>query len=344
MKNKSRLTINDVAFKAGVSKSTVSLVIQGSPLVKPETRKAVEEAMVEIGYVYNRGAANFRNRSSNIIGLIIHDLTNPFFSEMCVGLEKELANSGYIVFLSNTSEDPKIQLRNFNAMKEHRAAGFVICPALGTDDNFVESLKNQDSPVVSVIRPLPNNDCFDLVTPDVFQGTYLATKHLYEQGYRRIAFVGGLDSVIRKKRIDGYRKALSELNLTYNPDLIVDFSPSRENGDTAIRELIAEQKDQVDSCVCYNDLVAFGALWGLHDLGVSVGQRFGVVGFDNIAATSHTTPPLTTIATDPQEIGRATAELLLQRIKGSQTKVVDLVQPIDLIVRNSSGRKSESNR
>ncbi len=342
MKKNSSVTINDVASEAGVSKSTVSLVIRNSSLVKPATRKVVVEAMQRIGYVYNRDAANFRSRSSNIVGLIIHDLTNPFFAEMYVGLEKRLANSGYIALLSNTSEDAEVQLRNFNIMKEHRIAGFIVCPAQGTDQQFIEALKQQNTPVVSVIRRLPDPDkSFDYISADVRQGTYLATRHLLEQGYRHVGYIGGLDTPIRKDRLKGYKQALSEFDLRVDEKCIYTCQPTRANGEKAIRELMLSPNVELDACVCYNDLVALGTLWGLHDLGVAVGKEFGVVGFDNVAAAAHTTPPLTSVASNSDDIGRAAAERLLHRIENNTEQPVHIVKPVELVVRNSSGRQPD---
>src|SRR5919107_2311033 len=129
----SRATIIDIAEWAGVSKSTVSLVVSGSPLVKPETRARVEAAIDELGYVYNRGAASLRKARSNIVGMVINDLMNPFFAELAVGIERVLQGSDYIPFIANTGENPARQAQVFRSMREHGATGIIVCPAVGTD-------------------------------------------------------------------------------------------------------------------------------------------------------------------------------------------------------------------
>ena len=118
-----RVTIIDIANRAGVSKSTVSLVISGSPLVKAETRRRVEAVVDELGYVYNRGAANLRTARSNIVGMVINDLTNPFFAELAVGIEGALQGSDYIPVIANTGENLIRQAQVFRTMREHNAAG-----------------------------------------------------------------------------------------------------------------------------------------------------------------------------------------------------------------------------
>lgn len=341
MSKKSRATILDVAKAAGVSKSTVSLVLQNNPVVKPSTREKVEKTIAELGYVYNRDAANLRNRSSNIVGLLIHDLTNPFFAELYVGLEKTLANSGHIALLSNTAENPEVQLKNFQAMTEHNTAGFIICPALGTDEAFVERLEQQNIPVVSIMRPMPGKQQpFDLIHADNLEGTFVATTHLIEQGYRNIAFIGGHDTQVSKDRVKGYKRALKKAGLEYNEQLHYRCPPNRSNGELAVRKLLNRTDLSIDACVCYNDLVALGALWGLSDLGIQVGKNFGVVGFDNVAAAGYTNPPLTSVATNPQDIGMTAAKMLLEKIQNGRTDVSHVIKPVRLIERLSSRKQS----
>src|SRR5262245_1823085 len=124
------VTINDVAHAAGVSKSTVSLVLQNSALIKQETAERVRNAAEKLGYVYNRQAADLRRKSSNIIGVVINDLGNPFFAELLVGMERKLADAGYICLMAHTEERLDIQERVLASMREHHAAGLILCPAL----------------------------------------------------------------------------------------------------------------------------------------------------------------------------------------------------------------------
>ena len=337
-KNK-RVTINDIAKVAKVSKSTVSLVLQKSPLVKPETREKVEKAMAKTGYVYNRHAANLRSNSSNVIGLLIHDLTNPFFAELYVGIEQALAEAGYITVLSNTSENPKTQTRNFSAISEHNIAGFIICPAMGTEEGFVHALEDQKFPVVLVMRPLPGDHKFDLVTADNKLGTFLATQHLIEQGFERIAFLGGQSSPVFKERMSGYKKALTAADIPFDKNLVHECLPNRPSGNSGIRTLVEQHGKNIDACVCYNDQVAMGTLWGLSDMGIAAGKDFGVMGFDNVAGSAYTNPPLSTISTDPHDIGVIAANAILRKMEKPRSKAQVIRKKPELVVRFSSKQR-----
>ena len=142
-----RITVTDLARAAGVSRSTVSLVLRNSPLVKRETGRRVEDAIDRLGYVYNRNAANLRRRTSDMVAMVINDLTNPFFAELAVGLEDALQAAGYVSLMANTDEDPARQRRVMETMREHGAAGFILCPAMGTDTGQAAAMADWNVPV-----------------------------------------------------------------------------------------------------------------------------------------------------------------------------------------------------
>ena len=129
MPAREKATILDIAREAGVSKSTVSLVLQGSGLIRPETAGKVKKAIEDVGYVYNRGAANLRNTHSKIVGLVLNDLSNPFFAEFAIGVETVLQMAGYVAFMANTSESVVRQSQVMRMMREHGAGGIILCPA-----------------------------------------------------------------------------------------------------------------------------------------------------------------------------------------------------------------------
>src|SRR5882672_8706965 len=148
------VTIHDVAAAADVSKSTVSLVLQGSELISAETAERVREAARKLGYVYNRRAAELRRKSSNSIGVVINDLMNPFFAEVLVGIERKLVRAGYIVLMAHTSEDLERQRTVLQSMREHNAAGILLCPALGTAKSLPRHIAAWGIPLVVMVRSL----------------------------------------------------------------------------------------------------------------------------------------------------------------------------------------------
>lgn len=188
-----RPTIIDVAREADVSKSTVSLVLQNSALVKAETRAQVEAAIARIGYVYNRAAATLRSSNAGLIGLIINDLRNPYFTEFATSVQMTLAARGYAVVLANTDEDPALQTQVLGAMIEHGVSGVVLSPAYGGKAQVFDMLTRAGIPAMQVLRKVhPRTDLFPFASPDNVAGSRLATAHLLAAGARRIAFMGGL--------------------------------------------------------------------------------------------------------------------------------------------------------
>src|SRR5580698_2477979 len=222
--SEARATIVDVARQAGVSKSTVSLVLGGSSLVADATRKRVTEAMSDLGYIYHRGAATLRGAKSGVLGMVINDLSNPFYVELAIGIEQACQGGAFIPFLANSAEDPIRQQEVIRSMREHGAAGLVLAPAIGTSLNDVKPLV-AGLPVVQVMRRLPGLKA-SLVTPENREGARKATAHLIENGHRRIAFVGGRGSlIVRDERLAGYRLALEEAGIPLDEALVVESDP-----------------------------------------------------------------------------------------------------------------------
>jgi LacI family transcriptional regulator len=187
-----RPTIVDVAQRAGVSKSTVSLVLQNSPLVRDETRDDVRRAMAEIGYVYNRSAANLRSANAGLIGLVINDLRNPFFTEFATSVQMALSARGYATVLANTDEDPALQAQVVGAMLEHGVSALIVSPAYGDEAATFDAIaRARDSGPCRCCAGWPTAPPFPLPRP-IMPPARLATEHLLAQGARQIAFVGGL--------------------------------------------------------------------------------------------------------------------------------------------------------
>lgn len=311
--NNRQVTILDIAQEAGVSKSTVSLVLQGSDLIKAETADRVRGVAQRLGYVYNRQAAELRSGTSNRIGVVINDLMNPFFAEVLVGIERKLVDAGYVVFMAHTNENLARQQAVLTAMREQGAAGIAICPALGSDQSLVDTVQSWGIPLVVMIRSL-DHGTYDFCGSDNAQGIRLATRHLLEKGHRRIGFVGGETGVVMESRLEGYRGALREAGLEVDESLIFHSRPNREGGHAAMTALM-EQTQGVTAAVSYNDLTAFGALSALGERGIRVGKDFALMGFDNVLAAAHANPPLSTVDVQPSGLGEHAAELLLQRIQ-----------------------------
>jgi len=331
-----RVTLLEVAHDAGVSRATASLVLRGSDLVADETRARVLASMRKLGYVYHRGAASLRTQRSQTVGLIVPDVTNPFFAEMTVGIEERLDAAQHVVLLGNTAETLSKQERLLAMMQEYRADGVLLCPATGTSAEMIVRLRQWRLPFVLFVRYVEGVDA-DYVGADNIRGAELATEHLISLGHQRIAFVGGpANSSARRDRLQGYRNALVRHGLPIDPALQLTSPTTREGGHQCIRALL-DRAELPTAVLCYNDIVAFGVMLGLQARGRAPGRDVAVVGFDDIAEAALWRPSLTTVAISPRQIGEEAARLLLERVAAPDAATRQVILRPKLIVRESSG-------
>ena len=333
--NQQRTTVKDIARHAGVSPATVSLVLRKSALVAETTRARVQASITELRYVYDRAAANLRARLTHTIGLIVCEITNPFYAQLIAGIDDALDHAGWLAFLANSAESTIKQDRFIERMREHRVDGFLIAPAEGTEADVVERLLLQNMPVVQMLRRLEIRQG-DFVGADFALGMTAALEHLIALGHRRIAFVGGgRRSSPARDRADAYKRTLSRHGLALGP--IVDCLPTREEGVRAVEQLINRSPNDPTAILCHNDVCALGVMLGLSDRGIAVGKDFAVIGFDNIPEAAHHRPTLTTVEIDGRLIGSEAARLLVRRIKIPDAPQQSIVIAPRLIIRSSCG-------
>lgn len=326
-----RPTILDVAKAAGVSKSTVSLVLQGSPLVREETALAVREAMGRVGYVYNRAAANLRSASTGQVGLVINDLRNPFYTELAATLQMRLAEKGYATVIGNSDEDPRRQAQLVRSMIEHGVAGLIIAPAFGDPGPVMDQIAAAGIPALQVLRQLEGSEGqIPFASFDYASGGAEAARHLLDQGCRRIAFLGGVAGrQITGERASGY---LAEMEKAGLPPLLLHGPTSRRQGYQAAATLPAT----VEAVLCFNDLVALGLLNGLARNGRQPGRDIRLVGFDDIAECAEVWPGLSSVSCDIARFGDDMAARLLSWLDRGTAPPMETRAPVALIARASS--------
>ncbi len=327
-------TIHDVAAEAGVSKSTVSLALQGSPLIRPETAERVREAAARIGYVYNRRAGELRRKSSNVIGVVINDLMNPFFAEVLVGIERKLVDAGYIVLMAHTAESLQRQNQVLMSMREQNAASIILCPVLGTPKSLVTDVQGWGIPLLVLVRSLGAGP-YDFAGSDNESGNFIATRHLIESNHRRIGFLGGQSGVVLHQRLKGYKLALAKAKIPFDELLVIPSVPTRQGGYMAMQQLLA-LAPRVTAAVCYNDIEALGALSALGERGLIAGKDFSLMGFDNVLEAEHANPPLSTMDVRPGDLGEQAARLLLARIEDPSLPPQIFLSAPRLILRQSA--------
>jgi LacI family transcriptional regulator len=332
---RARVTLNDIAKSVGVSRATVSLVLRNNPLVARATRERVQSSIVSLGYVYDRAAANLRARHTHTVGLVVCEITNPFYAELTAGIDEALDHAGWIGFLANTAESPTRQDRFIERMREHRVDGLLLCPAEGTKVELIDRLQGYGLPMVQVLRRLGRREA-DHVGSDFRLGMTLAVEHFIRLGHHRIAFVGGgRHASPALDRARAYRETLTRYGLPIGA--IVNCLPTREEGERAVEGLMRGRSNDPTAIVCHNDLCAIGVLVGLSDRGLVGGKDCAIIGFDNIPEAAHSRPALTTIDIGARHIGVEAARLLVRRIKAPTGAPESIVLPPRLIIRSSCG-------
>jgi DNA-binding LacI/PurR family transcriptional regulator len=329
-----RVTLIDVARHCGVSRATVSLVLNESPLVAAKTRDRVRQAMTELGYVYNRAAASLRTQHSDAIGVVLTNITNPYFAEFAAGLQDALTSSGTVPLLAVSGEDRALQHRLVKSLVERNVDGIVLVPAHGSTPHDLPDLLG--TPLVLMARRLNGMDA-DYVGAQNRDGGYAAAEHLYSHGCRRMAFVGGyVDSSAREERASGVEAFLNDHDLALDSERSVVCEPARPQAGEAAMHLLTKDPD-VDGVVCFSDVVAFGVMDAVADLDRSIGSDVRVIGFDDVHDAGLNRPSLSSVAVPARETGRRAAQLVLERAAGSTEPTVREEFPTKLEPRETCG-------
>lgn len=304
-----RATVFDVAKAAGVSKSTVSLVLTQSDKVSDTAKEKVLQAIEQTGYVYNREAASMRSRRSNLVAIVINDLTNPYSAQLAVGLEKNIRQMGMFSMLVNSGECVDTQAELVRNLKEYNVAAFIICPAPGTPSDFSNNLISQGFSVIHIMREIAGA-IVPTVVPDNISGTWQSTKHLLEQGYKKVAFLGGNEKISDyHQRLAGYHKALAQFDVAAVEQYCVQSDTTRNGGRQALQQLLEQAKD-IEAIVCFSDVVAYGAIEQMRIMGKTPGKDIAIVGFDDLQDSQLMSPALTSVKIDANKIGEAVCDLL----------------------------------
>ena len=329
--------IDDVAARAGVSKTTVSHVLTGNRPVSAKTRDHVLRIIEDMKFRPNSVAQSLRNKSSYATALIIPDIMNPFFPAMARGFQDTMVAHGYSIFLCITDAQQKQEEILLSSMLQRQVDGLAIASFHDVTE-IVRATMSPDFPCVAIdsIVSLPN---VDIVTSDGPVCAAEATRYLLSRGHRRIGMIGGaLDIIPSRDRIAGYRRALEEAQIPYNAELVVsaDFFFTSQGGETAMEHLLS-LTERPTAVFCATDLLAIGAIKRAHTLGFRVPEDVAVMGYDDIDVASLISPALTTMRNPSREVGAQVARLLLDRITGEyqgQRRIVSMSHP--LIVRDSA--------
>lgn len=334
-------TLEQVAALAGVSRATVSRVVNGSPKVSPAVRAQVERAVAKLGYVPNRAARSLVTRRADSVALVVSEphtrfLSEPFFAGMVRGVSAALAETGVQLLLLVAHDLPDPSGRG--GLERYVVGGHVdgvLLASLHHDDPLPGVLERAGVPAVLVGRPAGTGPA-SYVDADNRGGAGQAVDHLARRGRRRIATIAGpLDMGVGQDRLDGYRDGLRAAGLAGGDDLVEVGDFTEEGGAAAMGRLLERPGRPVDAVFAASDLMAAGALRTLRAAGRRVPDDVAVVGFEDSAMARYAQPPLTTVRQPIEEMGRQATRLLLAKVAG-EAAAMHLILDVELVVRASA--------
>lgn len=332
--------IFEVARSAGVSIATVSRVVNGSARVRPRTEARVRGAMDRLRYRPHALARGLAARRSHTLGLLITDITTPYFADIVRGAQESAEAAGYVVLLGDASVHTASEDLLVKRLLERRVDGLIVASSRTTDE-YARQLRSEDVPVVCINGPAGQFP--HAVQIDQDTGARLAIDHLAGLGHRRIAHITGPTGVpTRAERLAAFQGALKGRGVAYDPVLIATGVSTIEEARAATSALLS-LSDPPTAIFTYNDRLAVGSYQATRAAGRAVGRDVSVVGFDDIPMAEWLDPPLTSVRQPRRDMGRIAANILLKAIAGEAAPDLVVVQPT-LIVRGSTGPCSDGDR
>lgn len=330
--------IKEIARRAKVSVATVSRALNDDPKVTPETKKMVLKIADELNYRPNIVARNFAKKTSNIIGLILPDITDEFFSELIKGVDEVTYQHNYFTMV--ISSHRYLQLENtLNSILRNGLLGGLILLVPNIDRNLKQILSQTKIPFVIISGGMHTTD-YDVVSVDNYQGAYDMTNYLIKKcGYKKIAHISGPgENDDAKIRVKAFKDACRENDITIPNTYLVEGDFTRDAGVRIGMELL-NLKNKPEVIFAANDMMALGCYDAASKKGLSIPDDIAVVGFDNIFVSQYLNPPLTTVSAQIEDEGKKAAELLIEKIKnknssGNQPKKIKIAT--ELVIRNST--------
>lgn len=338
-----KLTLDEIGKLAGVSRATVSRVVNNFPNINQEVRERVQRVIEETGYQPNLAARSLASKTSNIIGLFVPSVVqfifaDPYLSALIPGISQACNANEYTLalFLFHSEEEEQKQFK--------RILGFgMIDGLIITDDRrdreFMPQLLDRDIPFVLMGRPAAHAEKINFVDSDNRAGAYLGVKHLIRLGYQRIGMISTTMNTAAEDRTEGYRQALVEQGLPFNPDLIIEGDFTEASGYRAMQRLLSQNPDSV---FVASDTMAIGALHALHDAKLRIPEDIAVVSFDDLPTAAVANPPLTTVRQPIRRTGSLAVETLLDVIETGKDPVRHIFLPTELVIRSSCGAMAKS--
>jgi DNA-binding LacI/PurR family transcriptional regulator len=329
--------MRQIAERADVSIGTVSHVINGTAVVRARLRERVLEAIRSLGYQPSALARGLRRNRTNILGMVIPDITNPFFPSVVRGVEDMAYKRSFRVILCNADNDPSKEASYVQELRSYHIAGLLIIPSVGVDiASHLEAYTSAAIPVVCIDR-VPEGWEGDAVLVANVDGAYQATRHLIQMGHERLAVITGpLKLTNASDRLKGFTRALNEASLSVEPEFVQEAQFDTPSGYQAALRLL-KMLPRPTAIFAGNDLIAFGVLQAARELGLRCPADVSIAGFDSLEFTKFTDPSLTSVYQPGYQLGATAARVLLQRIDGMKSAPKKILLETELNRRNSVG-------
>lgn len=334
-----RTTIYDIAKFSGVSTATVSKVLNNKGRISPPTKERVLDAVYRLNYHPSIAASSLKKKQVYTLGLVLPDITNPFFSEVAQVIENESSRRGYSVLISSTNNNPEQELTQIARMLRSELDGYIIASSI-QGDSGIQSLLQQGRAVVLLDRKVPTpSQQVTWIATDHIKGGQLAGKHLIEQGHSDFhIFIEPLHLATSTERLQGFCMALNEVGYEIGPNQIYLGGYGIDAGKILARQLIDRGVSLPTAVFAGSDLIAIGAIQEFHTSGIRVPDDISIIAYDNITFSNHIYPRLTTIAQPIQEMGKKAVELVLQRFMAPESETEEITGHLfepTLVVRDS---------
>ncbi len=332
----------DIARELGVSVITVSKALRGHADISEKTRQRILACVKEMGYEPNLTARSLTTGHSEIVGLIVPDLLNPFFTELANSLGKVLREHSYGLILSSSQDNPQIEEKEIRMMLARGVDALLIASCQSALEGFF-GLSQQRTPLVLLDRPFPRLRA-NFVGTDDYAGGKLATEHLIGLGRRRLAYIGSPDVSEGEDRCRGFRNALRNENIEVDENAILSnplISGSADTEGYAMMQTLLERRPPPNGVFCHNDVVAIGAMKATLDAGLSIPEDIAFVGFDNVRYSKYLQIPLTSMDQSTGQLGETAAKLALELIHNKSEKPQTILLTPTLVVRESTVGKAK---
>ncbi|CAD6558658.1 LacI family DNA-binding transcriptional regulator [Paraburkholderia metrosideri] len=328
------VTLEEIARAAGVSPSTVSRILNGSARVLPAKQKAVEQAIAHFNYRPNVLARSLASGKTDTIGVLTQTVSSPFYAEWLRGIEDGLYEPGFTPLFVSSRWNVKDEMSRMEQFIARRVDGIILLHAQIDEASLIEYSRH--APLLVLGRSVQNSSVLASLPIDNLQGARDATRHLIDEGHRKIAFIAGpRDHEDAIERLDGYRMALEEAGVGFDPEL-VEQGDYLETGGLAAMERLFVRGVSFSAVFCANDQTAYGARLTLFRRGLRVPEDISLVGFDDLPTSSYMTPPLTTVRQPTYEIGRLAAQGIVKMIRKQSIELSPI--PLKLVTRETTQR------